>query len=130
MTIVFENSSIKYPNKAFLVPNLGIFVFHTIVHLDKFEGADFKYGNIFFSNSSPKIPKLHIFDPKFRHFFFAKFAIGEIWGADFKYDNNIFQIAAKKYPNKAFLVRNLRTYIFAPNFATRQIPGQWFETWQ
>ena len=30
MTILFSNSSPKYPNKIFLVPNLGIFVFFTI----------------------------------------------------------------------------------------------------
>ena len=38
----------KYPNKAFLVPNLGIFVCRKILQLDKFEGADFKYDNIVF----------------------------------------------------------------------------------
>ena len=40
----------KYPSKAFLVPNLGIFVgfFCKTLYLDKFEGADFKYDNSFF----------------------------------------------------------------------------------
>ena len=38
----------KYPNKVFLVPNLAIFIFHEILQLEKFEGADFKYVNIIF----------------------------------------------------------------------------------
>ena len=37
----------RYPNKAFLVQNLGIFVFCKILQLDRFEGADFKYDNSF-----------------------------------------------------------------------------------
>ena len=42
MTIVFKVLAQKYPSKAFLVPNLGIFI-----HLDKFEGVDFKCDNSF-----------------------------------------------------------------------------------
>ena len=38
----------KYPNKAFLVPNLGTFVFLRNFELDKSEGADFRYVNTFF----------------------------------------------------------------------------------
>ena len=33
----------KHPNKAYLVPNLGIFVFREILQLDKFEGSAFKF---------------------------------------------------------------------------------------
>ena len=44
--------------------------------------------------------------------------------ADFKYDTIIFQIPAQKYTNQASLVPNLQVFIFAPNFATRQIQGR------
>ena len=65
----------KNPNTAFLVPNLGIFLFQNILSLDKLEGTDFTYGNIYiFTNSSPKIPMSGIFGTKFRRFrFFVKF---------------------------------------------------------
>ena len=42
-------------------------------------------------------------------------------GVDFKYATIFFQIATQKYPSKASLVQNSRIFIFAPNFATRQI---------
>ena len=46
----FQSLPEKYPNKAFLVANLGIlflffFFFWKSLELDKFEGAVFKYGN-------------------------------------------------------------------------------------
>ena len=37
----------KYLNKAFLVPNLMIFILHQTLRSDKFEGVDFKYDNGF-----------------------------------------------------------------------------------
>ena len=43
----FKILALKYPNKAFLVPNVGIFVFSQNLELDKCDGADFKYDNIF-----------------------------------------------------------------------------------
>ena len=74
---------------------------------------------IVFSNFGPKIPESHIFGPKFRRFnFLPNLQLGKFEGVDLKYGNSFFQIAAHKYPNKAFLVRNLRIFIFAPNFAT------------
>ena len=83
------------------------------MQLDKFEGADFKYDNIFF---------------KFRHFcFFAKFAIRQIWGCWFQIWQQFFEVPAQKYQYKAFLVPNLRIFIFALNFATRQIWGRYLK---
>ena len=56
----------KYPNKALLVPNSGIFaLFLDTLQLDKFKGADFKYDNSFFLISSPKISKYSIFGQKY-----------------------------------------------------------------
>ena len=43
MTIVFQNSSRKITNKAFLFPYFGFyFLFREILQLHKFVGADFK----------------------------------------------------------------------------------------
>ena len=56
----------KYPNKAFLVPDLGIFAFYKIFQLDKFEGTDFKY-ELFktlaqkYPNEAFSVPNLGIF---------------------------------------------------------------------
>ena len=44
----------KHPNNAFLVPNLCSFVF--LQNFDKFEGADFKYGNNYFQTLPQKYP--------------------------------------------------------------------------
>ena len=53
MTIAFSsNSGLKYQNEAFWVPNVIRFVFHDTLQLDKFEGADFQYGNSFFKFQS------------------------------------------------------------------------------
>ena len=59
MTIAFEDSTQKYPNKAFLVPNLGIFVFHEILQIHKFEGADFKCDDSFSKILAQKYQKWH-----------------------------------------------------------------------
>ena len=48
MVNCFQIKVLKYPNKAFLLPNLDIFIFHEILQLDKFEGADFKYDSVIF----------------------------------------------------------------------------------
>ena len=37
---------------------------------------------------------------------------------------NVFKNCCPKHPNKAFLVPNLRTLIFAQNFAIRQFGGR------
>ena len=46
----------KYPNKAFLVPNVGIFFLHKILQLSKFKGVDLKYDNSFFKIIAQKYP--------------------------------------------------------------------------
>ena len=64
-------------------PKFAFLFLHKILHLSKFEDADFKYGNRFlkfYLKSTvirpywSKIPKSGIWGPKFRHFcFFTKF---------------------------------------------------------
>ena len=62
MTIVFSNSSPK---------NAQIRQFwsqsqHETLHFGKFQGADFKYDNSFFSNYGLKVPKQGNFDLKLK----------------------------------------------------------------
>ena len=66
----------KYPNKAFLVPFLVAAVIVVVLllnfwHLDKLEGADFKY-DLSFSNFSLKILKKSLFGTNLRIFIFAQ----------------------------------------------------------
>ena len=44
----FSKNLVQKLNKAFLVPNLGIFLFSQNLQLDKFQGGDLKYNNIIF----------------------------------------------------------------------------------
>ena len=81
--IIFKSQPQKYPNKAFLVRNLRIF----LLQLLKFESVHFKY-----NNNPPK----SIFGSNFRIFIFApKFKLNKIEGADFKYDNSFLKFQFK-----------------------------------
>ena len=51
----FQIPAPKYPNQAFLVPNLRILFLHLTLLQGKFRNADLKYDNVF-SNSSQKYP--------------------------------------------------------------------------
>ena len=113
-----------------MVPNLVIFVFffHKIFQIDKLEGVDFKYDNIFFkilaqkySNETFLVPNIFIF------FFWRFFAIRKIRGCSFQIYKKHSQIRA---PNQAFLVPSLRIFVFAPKFVIRHIRGRWFQIWQ
>ena len=48
MTIVFLNSTPKYGNQVFLVPNLNIFFYFTNFLTKQIRDADLKYDNIVF----------------------------------------------------------------------------------
>ena len=101
----------KYANIAFLVPNLGIFVFHKNWQLEKFEGAENR--TIHFWTSSLKIPKSGNFPSKFRDLYFApNFALRQIWRRWFQIWQWLFRIPAQKYPNKAFFVVNVSIFYF------------------
>ena len=62
MTLAYSNFSLKILKKDFFSPNFKIFIFVKNFAFNKFEGADFKYGNNF-SNLQPKITQI-------RHFWF------------------------------------------------------------
>ena len=128
MTISFWNYCPKHPSKVFLIPNLGILIFfHEILQLDKFEGADFKYDNSFLK-FQPENNQIRHFCSQVLAFSISHdiFQLDKFKGADFKYDNSCFKFQPKilKY---GIFSPNLRIFIFAPNFATTQIRGCWFE---
>ena len=56
---IFELPVSKYPNQVIFLPNLGIFILHQTLHLDKFEGVDFKYDNGFFEFQPKNIQIKH-----------------------------------------------------------------------
>ena len=117
MTILCSNSSPKYPNQTFSVPNLRALTFasnFTIRH--KFETADFKCDNSF-SKLPPKTPKEGIFGPWFKEFYFVqKFIFMKIRGKWFQIWQYFLKYPARKYPNKVFLVPNLGIFVLARNF--------------
>ena len=123
MTIVFLKFQLKNTQIRHFWSQIQAFsLFHDILQLEKFEGADFKYDNSFIK-FQPKNTQIRHFWSQMQPFLFfsENLQIGKFEGADFKSDNSVFKMYAQKYPNNAFLVTNLRIFIFALNFATRQI---------
>ena len=95
---------------------------------DKFKDVDFKYGYNFFSTSSPKIPKQRISGSKIRHFyFFIKFCNETNSRVLISNMTILFSNYSPKIIEHTFLVPNLRIFIFALNYATRQMQGRWFQ---
>ena len=83
MTTFFLNSSQKYPNKAFLIPNLCIFVLCEILQIEIVEGADFNYDNSFFKVLAPNYPNKTFLVLNLAFFVFWEFLqIGIVEGAD------------------------------------------------
>ena len=72
MTIVFKILAQKYPNKAFLIPNLGILFFREILQIHKLEGADSKYDNSFSKNLAQKCPNKTFLVPNLDIFLSSK----------------------------------------------------------
>ena len=91
-----------YSNKAFLVPNLKIFIFAPNLQQGKLRTL-ISNMTVIFSNSSPKIRKSDIFNPKFKNFYF----LHEIWSkANLRVLMSnmtmVFQNCYPKHLNKAF----------------------------
>ena len=96
----FFSSSQKIP-KEFLALNLGIFLFHKILQLDKFDGADFKYNTIVFKFQPKNIQirlfwsqilTIFIFAANFRQTLKQE----KFKNADFKYANIFFSNSSLK----------------------------------
>ena len=111
----------KYPNKIFLVPNLGIFAFPQYFAIRQIRGCWFQIRQYCFLDYIQKYPNQAFLVPHFGIFVFSwNFAnrqIWECWLVDYcwlmqidKYDNSLFLILAQKYPNNAFLVKNTQMH--------------------
>ena len=122
----------KYLNKAFLVRNLGIFVFSQNFASRKIRGCWYQIWQNCFQISAQKYINQAFFVPNLGIFVFFYCKIWEIdksEDADFISDNSCFKNFSQKYPNKV-LVPNLSSFDFSRNFAIRQIEGCWFQIWQ
>ena len=67
-----KNLAQKYQNKAFLLPNLNIFILHQTLQAENFEDVDLKYDNSFFEFYPHPLPEntqiKHFFCPKGKYF--------------------------------------------------------------
>ena len=99
---MFQSPAQKYPEKAFLVPSLKIFIFAPNLRKDKSDSADFKHDNSF-SNCCPKDPNEAFLILDLRIFSFAlNLFLEKFEGVDFNYYNTLFQIPAQKYATRHF----------------------------
>ena len=134
MTKIFSNSSPKIPKSGIFVPKHKYFQYWTKLCSKINSRMQILNMTIVFSNPSPKICKSHIFGPKFRNFcFFHEISQLDKFRVLISNITILFSNSSPKYPNKAFLVSNLgifvfftkffcTIFVFAPDFATRQIP--------
>ena len=131
----------KYPNKAFLVPNLDISFFHKILHLDKLEGADFKYDNIFFKFQPKNIQIRHLWSTiqgiyvvfmKFCNQTNSRVLISNVAIVFLKFQSNqtnsrisnmaiVLSNYSPKIRQLGIFIPRFKDFQFAPNFATKQI---------
>ena len=79
----------KYPNKAFLIPNLGIFILSQNFAVRQIRGCWFQIWQYSFQIPAQKHPNKTFLDFSFFHEFlkFDKFE-----GASFKYENSFLKI--------------------------------------
>ena len=104
MTILFLNSSQKYPNQAFLVPNLRIFIFAPSSATRQIRGFKFPIWQKFFqvplwkyANQAFSVPNLRIF------ILHQTLHLEKFESVDFKYDNGFFKLMSKNTQIKQFL---------------------------
>ena len=95
----------KYTNKAFLVPNLGIFIFWWNFVIRQIWRCWFQRWEYYFQIPAQELPTKAFSFPNLGIFVFPQnFAKDKFEGADFKYDNYL-KILAQKYTNKAFFIQ-------------------------
>ena len=109
MALAFSNFSLKILKRAFLV-QIPILFLHKTLHFDKFEGADFKYGNNF-SNLQPKIIQIRHFWFHVWKLFYIKYCLMTyskvlMWNVTIVLQNASLQITQKHFCPKfnVFLV--------------------------
>ena len=100
MTILFQNCYPKHPNKAFLVPNLKIYIF-------------MKRFFYFLQKCCPKHPDNLFLIPNLRTYFCTKLCNTTNSRALISNMTIFFKKSCPKHPNKTFLVLNLRIFTFA-----------------
>ena len=113
----------KYPNKAFLLPDLGVlgFFLQNFV-IRQIKGCWFQIWQYHFQLPALKYPNQVFLVPKLRTFIFCT-KLYNTTNSRVLISNMtmISQNCCPKHPNKTFLVPNLRILIFARNFTIRQI---------
>ena len=94
----FQIPAQKYPNKAFLVPNLKIFICTKLCSKTNSRTL-ISNMTIIFSISIPKTRKSGLFGPKFKIFYFLHVTLqqGKFEDADFKYDNGFSKLLPKTH---------------------------------
>ena len=113
MTIIFKNSTKKSTQIRHIWWQIYALLFLLkVFQFDKFEGSDFKYENGYlkFYQKHPNnafLAQIYAVLYFWKILRFVKFE-----GVGLKYGNNYFQSLIEKYPNKAFLVGNLRIFVF------------------
>ena len=140
MGILFSNYSQNYPNKSFLVLNLGISIFFTKFFFTIFyfctklcsktnSRTQISNMTMVFSISTPKIRISDMFGPKFKDFYFvSNAAIRQIQGHWSQIWQWFFRITVWKYPSKAVFVLNVSIFfIFAWIFTYWKIQGYLFQ---
>ena len=128
--IIFKFHPKNYPSKAFLVPNLRIFLFCTkLCNNTNFKTLTSNVTRIF-SNSSSKIPKSGTFGPQIKDFYICTKTCNktnlmtQISNTTIAFSNSSSKIG---YENQAFLVPYLGILVFSRNFAIRLIRGADFK---
>ena len=108
MSIAFQTYIPKYPNKAFLVPNLLFFLFWTIFCISANSKMLISNITIVFQIYRPKYPNKAFLDPFFVVAVIAVAVLLEFWyldkleSADFKYDISFFKFQSKNTQKRSF----------------------------
>lgn len=104
------------------------FDLHDFLHFNKSES---NYLQKLFSDFSREISRKDISRRKFKDFYFwTKLCVLANSSVLVLNMTMVVKIRAQKWSSKASLVSNLRTFIFALEFAPRQIWGFWFWIWR
>ena len=104
VTILFSNSSPKVPkNKAFLVSNLGIFIFSRDFPIKQIRGCWFQIWQYCFQLPDRKYPNLQFLVSNLRIFILHQtLHTDKFEGVDFKYDNGFFEFPSENTPIELF----------------------------
>ena len=103
----------KYPNKAFLVSNLGIFIISQNFAMRQVRKCWFQMWQNCFRITSQKYPNKAFLVPNSGIFVSSqKFAIRQIRECWFQIWQWLFWIPARKYRNKAFFMLNIISFYF------------------